>query len=45
MTHIYLSVMYVPGSTGGNGGGVALLYKFTMKVTVVTPHQKHRWRR
>ena len=32
----------VPRSTGGRGRGVALLYKSTMKVTVVRPPQKHR---
>ena len=34
--------LHVTRSTGGTGGGVALLYKSTMKVTVVTPPQKHR---
>ena len=34
--------LHVTRSTGGTGRGLALLYKSTMKVTVVTPPQKHR---
>ena len=33
--------LHVPRSTGGTGGGIALFYKSTMKVTVVTLPQKH----
>ena len=34
--------LHVTRSTGRTGGGVALLYKSIMKVTVVAPQQKHR---